>query len=104
MAHTGIITKIIGVVIDVEFSGGYIPAIYEALEVQGAPTKLVLEVQQQLGDNIVRTIAMNPVDGVKRGLEVVATGAPISVPVGDVVLGRMFNVLGDPIDEMDAPK
>ena len=104
MAHTGIITKIIGVVIDVEFKAGYIPSIYEALEVQGAPHKLVLEVQQQLGDNIVRTIAMNPVDGVKRGLEVIATGAPISVPVGDAVLGRMFNVLGDPIDEMDAPK
>ena len=81
MAHTGIITKIIGVVIDVEFKDGYIPAIYEALDVEGAPHKLVLEVQQQLGDNIVRTIAMNPVDGVKRGLTVTATGAPISVPV-----------------------
>jgi F-type H+/Na+-transporting ATPase subunit beta len=104
MAHTGIITKIIGVVIDVEFAEGYIPSIYEALEVQGAPHKLVLEVQQQLGDNIVRTIAMNPVDGVKRGLSVIATGAAISVPVGEGVLGRMFNVLGDPIDEMDAPK
>lgn len=104
MAHTGIITKIIGVVVDVSFEGGYIPQIYEALEVEGAPIKLVLEVQQQLGDGIVRTIAMNPVDGVRRGLTVVATGAPISVPVGDVVLGRMFNVLGDPIDNMEAPK
>ena len=103
MAHTGIITKIIGVVIDVEFNDGYIPEIYEALDVQGAPNKLVLEVQQQLGDGIVRTIAMNPVDGVKRGLTVVATGAPISIPVGEKVLGRMFNVLGDPIDELDAP-
>jgi F-type H+-transporting ATPase subunit beta len=104
MAHTGIITKIIGVVVDVSFEGGYIPQIYEALEVEGAPIKLVLEVQQQLGDGIVRTIAMNPVDGVRRGLTVIATGAPISVPVGDVVLGRMFNVLGDPIDNMEAPK
>jgi F-type H+/Na+-transporting ATPase subunit beta len=104
MAYTGIITKIIGVVIDVEFSPGYIPSIYEALEVQGAPHKLVLEVQQQLWDSTVRTIAMNPVDGVKRWLTVEATWAPISVPVGEVVLGRMFNVLGDPIDEMDAPK
>lgn len=104
MAHTGIITKIIGVVVDVAFDAGYIPQVYEALEVQGAPIKLVLEVQQQLGDGIVRTIAMNPVDGVRRGLTVVATGAPISVPVGDVVLGRMFNVLGDPIDNMEAPK
>lgn len=104
MSHSGIITKIIGVVVDVEFSGGFVPEIYEALEVEGAPHKLVLEVQQQLGDGVVRTIAMNPVDGVKRGLTVVATGAPISVPVGPNVLGRMFNVLGDPIDEMDAPK
>lgn len=104
MSHTGIITKIIGVVVDVEFTGGKVPEIYEALEVQGAPHKLILEVQQQLGDGVVRTIAMNPVDGVKRGLTVVATGAPISVPVGDAVLGRMFNVLGDPIDQMDAPK
>jgi F-type H+-transporting ATPase subunit beta len=104
MSHTGSIKKIIWVVIDVEFNDGYIPEIYEALEVQGAPNKLVLEVQQQLGDGIVRTIAMNPVDGVKRGLAVIATGAPISVPVGEAVLGRMFNVLGDPIDEMDAPK
>ena len=79
--HTGSIKKVIGVVIDVEFSDGYIPQIYEALEVHGAPIKLTLEVQQQLGDNIVRTIAMNPVDGVKRGLSVTATGAPISVPV-----------------------
>ncbi len=91
-------------VIDVEFTDGYIPQIYEALDVEGAPTKLILEVQQQLGDGIVRTIAMNPVDGVKRGLKVLATGAPISVPVGEGVLGRMFNVLGDPIDEMEAPK
>ena len=104
MALTGIITKVIGVVIDVEFSGGKVPEIYEALEVEWAPHKLVLEVQQQLGDGVVRTIAMNPVDGVKRGLRVIATGAPISVPVGPGVLWRMFNVLGDPIDEMEAPK
>lgn len=101
---TGIITKIIGVVVDVTFTDGYIPKIYEALEVQGAPHKLVLEVQQQLGDGVVRAIAMNPVDGVKRGLSVIATGAPISVPVGQGVLGRMFNVLGDPIDDQEAPK
>ena len=102
--HTGVITKIIGVVIDVTFNDGYFPEIYEALEVQGAPSKLILEVQQQLGDGAVRTIAMNPVEGVKRGLSVVSTGAPISVPVGEAVLGRMFNVLGDPIDDGDAPK
>ncbi len=102
--NTGSITKIIGVVVDVEFRDGYIPSIYEALEVVWAPNKLILEVQQQLWDGIVRTIAMNTVDGVKRGLSVIATGAPISVPVGDAVLGRMFNVLGDPIDNLEAPK
>lgn len=104
MDHTGVIKKINGVVIDVEFSEEYIPHIYEALIVEWAPTKLILEVQQQLEDNVVRTIAMNPVDGVKRGLVVRTTGAPISVPVGEEVLGRMFNVLGDPIDEKEAPK
>ena len=102
--HTGVITKIIGVVIDVTFNDGYVPEIYEALEVRGAPSKLILEVQQQLGDGAVRTIAMNPVEGVKRGLSVVSTGAPISVPVGEAVLGRMFNVLGDPIDDGEVPK
>lgn len=102
--QTGVIKKIIGVVVDVEFSNGYVPAIYDALEVKGAPTKLILEVQQQLGDSIVRCIAMNPTDGVKRGLEVIATESPIRVPVGPEVLGRMFNVLGDPIDEQAAPK
>lgn len=79
----GIITKIIGVVIDVRFDGGYVPSIYDALEVQGHTEKLVLEVQQQLGDGAVRTIAMGAVDGLKRGLEVTATGAPISVPTGE---------------------
>nr|MDD3720228.1 F0F1 ATP synthase subunit beta [Candidatus Gracilibacteria bacterium] len=104
MAHTGKIIKVVGVVIDVEFAGGYVPAIYESLEVKGHTSKVILETQQQLGDNIVRTIAMNPVDGLKRGLEVVSLESPIKVPVGESVLGRMFNVLGDPIDEMDAPK
>ena len=79
----GIITKIIGVVIDVRFDGGYVPSVYEALEVQGHTEKLVLEVQQQLGDGVVRTIAMGAVDGLKRGLEVTATESPIAVPVGE---------------------
>ncbi len=101
---TGIITKIIGVVIDVRFDGGYVPSVYDALEVQWHSEKLVLEVQQQLGDGAVRTIAMGAVDGLKRGLEVLATQAPISVPTGEGVLGRMFNVLGDPIDGKPAVK
>jgi len=104
MAHIGSIKQIIGVVIDVEFQADYVPNILDALEVEGAESRVVLEVQQQLGDNMVRTIAMSPVDGLKRGMKVRATEAPITVPVGDVVLGRMFNVLGDPIDEEAAPK
>lgn len=90
-------------VVDVAFSDGYVPSILEALEVKGHSDKVVLETQQQLGDGVVRTIAMNATDGLKRGLEVEATQAPIKVPVGDKVLGRMFNVLGDPIDGGDRP-
>lgn len=97
----GKIKQIIGVVIDVAFDSENVPSIYDALEVIGSDIKVVLEVQQQLGDGVVRTIAMNPVDGLKRDMEVKNTGAPISIPVGSEVLGRMFNVLGDPID--DAP-
>lgn len=100
----GTIKQIIGVVVDVQFEGGYVPNIYDALEVKNDGKTVVLEVQQQLGDGAVRTIAMNPVDGLKRGLEAVATEAPISIPVGPEVLGRMFNVLGEPIDEQQAPK
>lgn len=87
-----------------EFDGGYVPSIYDALEIQGSKDKVVLEVQQQLGDGVVRTIAMNPIEGLKRGMEVVATEFPIRVPVGEMVLGRMFNVLGDPIDGGERPK
>lgn len=100
--HTGKIKSIIGVVIDVEFGGNYVPNIYDALEVQSEP-KIILEVQQQLGDSVVRTIAMNPVDGLQRGMDVSALEKPISVPVGEEILGRMFNVLGNPIDEKPAP-
>ena len=102
--HKGKITKIVWVVIDVKFDGGYVPSIYEALEVTQAESKVVLEVQQQLGDGVVRTIAMNPTDGLKRDMEVVSLEGPISVPVWQEVLGRMFNVLGDPIDDKAAPK
>lgn len=102
--HTWKITKIVWVVIDVKFDDGYVPSIYESLEVKGSQDKVVLEVQQQLGDGTVRTIAMNTIDGLKRGMDVEASGAPITVPVGQEVLGRMFNVLGDPIDDKPAPK
>ena len=93
---TGKITQIIGAVIDVEFPRDSIPKIYEALKLTDAD--LTLEVQQQLGDGIVRTIAMGASEGLKRGLAVEATGAPISVPVGKGTLGRIMDVLGVPQD------
>ena len=102
--HTWKITKIVWVVIDVEFDWGYVPSIYEALNVVDASEKMVLETQQQLGDGVVRTIAMGAVDGLKRGMKVEATEDPIRVPVWEGVLGRMFNVLGDPIDNKPKPK
>ncbi|MDH5424984.1 MAG: F0F1 ATP synthase subunit beta [Gammaproteobacteria bacterium] len=95
---SGNIVEIIGAVIDVEFPRDNVPKVYEALLVSA--TGLTLEVQQQLGDGIVRTIAMGSSDGLKRGLEVTSTGAPISVPVGKATLGRIMNVLGEPIDEV----
>ena len=94
---SGRIVQIIGAVIDVEFPRDSVPNVYDALNVENAPT--VLEVQQQLGDGIVRTIAMGSTEGLKRGLNVASTGAPISVPVGTETLGRIMDVLGNPIDE-----
>jgi len=102
--YKGKIKKIIWVVIDVEFTDDYVPAIYEALEIKWADSKVILETQQQLWDNVVRTIAMNTVDGLKRGMEVIALESPIRTPVWEKVLGRMFNVLGDPIDNLEKPK
>lgn len=94
---SGRIVQIIGAVIDVEFDRQSVPRIYDALKVEG--TETTLEVQQQLGDGIVRTIAMGSTEGLKRGLPVSNTGAPISVPVGKGTLGRIMDVLGRPIDE-----
>lgn len=97
---TGTITQIIGAVIDVDFPRGSVPKVYEALKVADDGVDLTLEVQQQLGDGVVRTIAMGPSEGLKRGMKVVATGAPITVPVGAATLGRIMDVLGNPIDEV----
>ncbi|BBA35572.1 F1 sector of membrane-bound ATP synthase, beta subunit [Methylocaldum marinum] len=94
---SGKIVQIIGAVVDVEFPRETLPKVYDALKVDDKD--LVLEVQQQLGDGVVRTIAMGSTDGVMRGLKVTNTGAPISVPVGKETLGRIMNVLGEPIDE-----
>ena len=101
----GHITQVVGVVIDVEFAKDVkLPAIYDALELRQGEKVLTLEVAQHLDEHTVRTIALSSTDGVKRGDEVVATGAPISVPVGKDTEGRMFNVVGDPIDGKPAPK
>ncbi len=101
--NTGKIVQIIGAVVDVDFSQAEMPAIYNALtvdyEIDGKSTQLVLEVEQHLPDGWVRTVAMSTTDGLKRGMEVIDTGAPISVPVGPKVLGRIFNVLGETVDE-----
>ena len=96
MSDKGVIKQIIGAVIDVEFDKDQIPNIYDALVVN--ENNLVLETQQQLGDGVVRTVAMGTTEGLKRGLDVENTKAPISVPVGEATLGRIMNVLGDPID------
>jgi F-type H+-transporting ATPase subunit beta len=93
----GNIVEVIGAVVDVEFPRNSVPKVYDALKVNDAG--LTLEVQQQLGDGIVRTIAMGSTDGLRRGLTASNTGAPISVPVGAKTLGRIMNVLGDPVDE-----
>jgi F-type H+-transporting ATPase subunit beta len=100
----GRITQVIGPVVDVEFERGKVPEIMTALDVARTEGRLVLEVQSHLGNNVVRTIAMQSTDGLMRGTEVKNTGAPITVPVGKPTLGRMFNVVGDPIDGKDAPK
>jgi F-type H+-transporting ATPase subunit beta len=99
IAKSGQISQVIGAVVDVQFEGGEIPRILNALEVQGTEHRLVLEVAQHLGDSRVRTIAMDSTDGLVRGQEVVDTGAPITIPVGPETLGRIMNVVGDPIDE-----
>ena len=93
----GLVTQIIGAVIDIEFEKNNIPQVYEAIKISDTGT--VLEVQQQLGDGIVRAIAMGTTEGLKRGLTVERTNAPISVPVGEKTLGRIMDVLGNPIDE-----
>jgi F-type H+-transporting ATPase subunit beta len=97
----GKIIQIMGPVVDVEFDG-YLPAINDAIEVPGTKERLVLEVAAHIGDSRVRTIAMDMTEGLTRGQKVVATGAPIQVPVGEDVLGRIFNVIGDPVDEGEA--
>ncbi|MBP6062545.1 MAG: F0F1 ATP synthase subunit beta [Fusobacteriaceae bacterium] len=98
MENKGILTQVIGPVVDVTFKDK-LPAIYNALKINVGGKDLVLEVQQHLGNDVVRAVAMDATEGLRRGLEVVDTGAPITVPVGKAVLGRILNVLGQPVDE-----
>ncbi len=102
---TGKITQIIGAVLDIKFDEGNLPEIYDAIRItRSNGEELTVEVAQHLGDDTVRCIAMGPTDGLVRGMDAIATGAPITVPVGENTLGRMFNVLGNPIDEKPAPE
>src|SRR5579864_7168557 len=96
--QTGRITQVMGAVVDVQFEG-HLPAILNSLETKNAGNRLVLEVAQHLGESTVRTIAMDTTEGLVRGQEVADTGAPIKVPVGAGTLGRIINVIGEPIDE-----
>ena len=103
--NVGKITQIISAVLDIKFSEGHLPEINEAIDIPLKDgKKLVVEVAQHLGDDIVRCIAMGPTDGLVRGMDAIATGGPISVPVGENTLGRIFNVLGEVIDNGEAPK
>jgi F-type H+-transporting ATPase subunit beta len=101
--NTGKIVQVLGAVVDVQFDNAHVPAIYQALHVnyayQGKPVTLTLEVQQHLGEGMVRGVAMSTTEGLVRGMEVIDTGDAITVPVGEGVLGRIFNVTGDPVDE-----
>ena len=94
---TGKISQVIGAVVDVQFDGE-LPEILNALETKNGDIRLVLEVAQHLGERTVRTIAMDSSEGLVRGQEVTDTGAPISVPVGEATLGRIINVIGEPVD------
>ena len=98
--NQGYVTQIIGPVLDIEFPSGTLPSIYSAIKIETADgIGNIVEVQQLLGDNKVRAVSMRSTDGLKRGVEAVDLGTPISVPVGVPTLGRIFNVIGEPVDE-----
>ena len=103
--NVGKVTQIVGAVIDARFPDGHLPEIYDAITIKTKSGDILYaEVSQHLGDDTVRCIAMGPTDGLVRGMEAIGTGAPITVPVGEATLGRMFNVLGQPIDNKPAPE
>ena len=102
--HIGKVIQVTGPVLDIRFREGELPALLNAIEIDVDGRRLVVEAAQQIGDDVVRCIAMSSTDGVVRGSDAVDTGAPISVPVGEECLGRVFNLLGEPVDEMPAPQ
>ncbi len=102
--HTGKVIQVTGPVLDIRFAEGELPELNNAIELTIDGRKLVAEVAQQIGDEVVRCIAMSSTDGLARGVEAIDTGAPISVPVGEECLGRVFNLLGEPVDNQPAPK
>ena len=102
--NVGKIIQIIGAVLDIKFSTENMPALFNAIEIEHEGRTIVAEVAQHLGDDVVKCIAMSSTDGLVRGMDAVDTGAPISVPVGQATLGRMFNVVGQPIDDNPAPE
>ena len=102
--NIGTVVQVIGPVLDIRFADGELPNLLSAIEVQNADRKVVAEVAQHIGDNVVRCIAMSSTDGLRRGIPAVDTGAPISVPVGNECLGRVFNLLGEPVDNKPAPE
>ncbi|MEW9671192.1 F0F1 ATP synthase subunit beta [Ammoniphilus sp. 3BR4] len=102
--NKGRVVAVMGPVVDIQFERGHLPAIYNAIKIENNELSLTCEVALHLGDNLVRTVAMSSTDGLVRGADAIDTGKPISVPVGQKTLGRVFNVLGEPIDLMDAPE
>ena len=102
--HIGKVIQVMGPVLDIRFKEGELPALLNAIEIQTDGRKLIAEVAQQIGDDVVRCVAMSSTDGLVRGMEAVDTGGTITVPVGEECLGRVFNLLGEPVDEMPAPK
>ncbi len=98
MSETGKIVQVIGPVVDIRFRPENLPSIRNAIKIEAGDHEMTAEVAQHIGDDIIRCIAMSSTDGLVRGMTCIDTGAPIEVPVGDEVLGRMFNVLGEPID------